>query len=241
MPQRAKRINLLTVNCQLIMSSVQIEEGWKTALANEWDKPYFQRLKDFLKQEKQAGKTIYPPGKLIFHAFDRTPYDRVKAVIIGQDPYHGPGQAMGLSFSVQRGVAIPPSLRNIYKELADDIDGFQIPSHGDLSAWADQGVLLLNSMLTVEAGKAGAHQGKGWEQFTSAVINVLNKDKENLVFLLWGKYAQEKGAIVQPSRHHVLKSPHPSPMARGFNGCKHFSQTNAFLQAKGLAPINWQV
>jgi uracil-DNA glycosylase len=223
------------------MSSVQIEAGWKEALANEWEKPYFKRLKDFLKNEKQAGKTVYPPGKLIFNAFDRTPYDRVRAVIIGQDPYHQPGQAMGLSFSVPSGVAIPPSLRNIYRELADDLEGFPMPNHGDLSRWADQGVLMLNSILTVQANNAGSHRGKGWEQFTSAVINVLNKDKEHLVFLLWGKYAQEKGAIVDPSRHKVLKAPHPSPLAKGFNGCRHFSQANDYLRQEGLEPIDWQV
>jgi len=220
--------------------NVQIEAGWKEALKNEWSKPYFQRLRAFLVAEKQAGKRIFPPGKLIFHAFDRTPYEQVKAVIIGQDPYHGPGQAHGLCFSVQHGVRIPPSLRNIYKELNTDV-GMQIPSHGNLETWADQGVLMLNSMLTVESGKAGSHKGKGWEQFTSAAINVLNKEKEGLVFLLWGKYAQEKGAIIDTSRHHVLKAPHPSPLARGFNGCKHFSQTNAFLAQQGKAPINWQV
>ena len=222
------------------MSSVQIEAGWKAALSNEWEKPYFQRLKDFLRAEKAESQRIFPPGKLIFHAFDRTSFDRVKAVIIGQDPYHGPGQAMGLSFSVPRGVRIPPSLRNIYKEINADL-GLPIPAHGDLSHWADQGVLMLNSILTVRASQAGSHRGKGWEQFTSAVINVLNRDKEGLVFLLWGKYAQEKGAIIDQSRHKVLKAPHPSPLARGFNGCRHFSQANEYLASLGKEPIDWGV
>ncbi|MEM9985214.1 MAG: uracil-DNA glycosylase [Bacteroidota bacterium] len=222
------------------MSSVQIEAGWKAALKNEWEKPYFQRLKEFLRAEKTASQRIFPPGKLIFHAFDRTSFEQVKAVIIGQDPYHGPGQAMGLSFSVPRGVRIPPSLRNIYKEINDDL-GLPIPAHGDLTHWADQGVLMLNSILTVRASQAGSHRGKGWEQFTSAAINVLNRDKEGLVFLLWGKYAQEKGAIIDPSRHKVLKAPHPSPLARGFNGCRHFSQANEYLVSLGKEPIDWGV
>lgn len=222
------------------MADVQIEPGWKEALSNEWEKPYFNRLREFLKSEKEAGQRIYPPGKLIFNAFDTTPYDQVKVVIIGQDPYHGPGQAMGLSFSVPRGMAIPPSLRNIYKELHDDV-GITSPSHGDLTQWAEQGVLMLNSILTVRAGQAGSHRGKGWEQFTSAAINVLNRDKEDLVFLLWGRYAQEKGAIIDTGRHKVLKAPHPSPLAKGFNGCRHFSQTNDYLRIKGKEPIDWQV
>lgn len=220
---------------------VQIEAGWKAALMSQWDKPYFQRLRGFLLEEKQAGQLIYPPGKLIFNAFNLTPYDQVKVVIIGQDPYHGPGQAMGLSFSVPTGVRPPPSLKNIYKELATDV-GIQMPTHGNLEPWAAQGILMLNSMLTVRASQAGSHRGKGWEQFTSSVIKTLNDHREGLVFLLWGRYAQEKGAVIDTSRHLVLKAAHPSPLARNaFSGCKHFSQTNAYLESRGQAPINWQV
>ncbi len=222
------------------MADVKIESGWKEALSNEWEKPYFNRLREFLKAEKAAGYKVFPPGNLIFNAFDTTPFDQVKAVIIGQDPYHGMGQAMGLSFSVPMGVRIPPSLRNIYKELHDDV-GMTIPTHGDLTKWAEQGVLMLNSMLTVRAGQAGSHQKKGWEEFTSAAINVLNRDREGLVFLLWGRYAQAKGAIIDTSKHKVLKAPHPSPLARGFNGCRHFSQANDYLKAQGKEPIDWQV
>lgn len=220
------------------MADVKIESGWKEALSNEWEKPYFNRLREFLKAEKAAGYKVFPPGNLIFNAFDTTPFDQVKAVIIGQDPYHGMGQAMGLSFSVPMGVRIPPSLRNIYKELHDDV-GMTIPTHGDLTKWAEQGVLMLNSMLTVRAGQAGSHQKKGWEEFTSAAINVLNRDREGLVFLLWGRYAQAKGAIIDTSKHKVLKAPHPSPLARGFNGCRHFSQANDYLKAQGKEPIDW--
>lgn len=222
------------------MADVKIESGWKEALSNEWEKPYFNRLREFLKAEKAAGYKVFPPGNLIFNAFDTTPFDQVKAVIIGQDPYHGMGQAMGLSFSVPMGVRIPPSLRNIYKELHDDV-GMTIPTHGDLTKWAEQGVLMLNSMLTVRAGQAGSHQKKGWEEFTSAAINMLNRDREGLVFLLWGRYAQAKGAIIDTSKHKVLKAPHPSPLARGFNGCRHFSQANDYLKAQGKEPIDWQV
>ena len=222
-------------------ASVKIEEGWKQALMPQWDKPYFQQLKSFLVSEKQSGHTIYPPGKLIFNAFDTTPFDKVKVVIIGQDPYHGPGQAHGLCFSVPHGVRVPPSLKRIYKELQEDV-GITIPNHGNLEKWAQQGILLLNSMLTVRAGQAASHQRKGWEQFTSSAINALNTQKEGIVFLLWGRYAQEKGAIIDPNRHHVLKAAHPSPLARhGFLGCKHFSQTNALLQQQGKEPIDWQV
>ncbi|GAB4403513.1 MAG: uracil-DNA glycosylase [Bacteroidia bacterium] len=221
--------------------SIQIEAGWKEALIDEWSKSYFQQLKAFLVEEKKKGAIIYPPGPLIFNAFNMTPFDRVKVVIIGQDPYHGAGQAHGLSFSVPQGVRTPPSLINIYKELQADV-GITPPNHGNLEAWAAQGVLLLNSLLTVRAGEAGSHKGKGWETFTSAVIRELDRQKEGLVFLLWGRYAHEKGAIINPQRHHVLKAAHPSPMAQdAFRGCRHFSRTNDILRAKGLEPIDWQV
>ena len=222
---------------------VQIETGWKTALYDEFTKPYFARIKQILRDAKDAHIPIYPPGKLIFNAFNRTPYDRVRVVILGQDPYHQPGQAMGLSFSVPRGVRIPPSLQNIYKELARSIPGFTIPNHGDLSAWADQGVLLLNTVLTVRAGQAHSHASLGWEQFTDRVIAQLNEYREHIVFMLWGSHAQKKGAFIDRRRHLVLSSPHPSPLSayRGFFGCKHFSQANAYLAAHGTAVIDWQV
>lgn len=207
----------------------------------EFSKPYFQQLKQFLLEEKKAGYTIYPPGNLIFHAFNRTPFEQVKVVIIGQDPYHGPGQAHGLCFSVPAGVTPPPSLRNVFAELQRDV-GIQMPSHGNLEKWADQGVLLLNAILTVRARQAASHRGKGWEQFTDAAIQALNDQQQGIVFLLWGRYAQEKGRIIDPQRHHVLKAAHPSPLARNaFNGCRHFSQTNALLQAQGKTPIDWQI
>jgi len=221
--------------------SVQIETAWKAALHDEFAKPYFGQLRQFLKSEKQSGQTIYPPGKLIFNAFALTPYEQVKAVILGQDPYHGPGQAHGLSFSVPMGIVAPPSLKNIYKELHTDL-GLQIPTHGNLESWATQGVLLLNSMLTVRARQAGSHRKKGWEEFTSAVIDVLNREKEGLVFLLWGRYAQDKGALIDRNKHLVLEAPHPSPLARGgFFGCRHFSRTNDYLRSKGKPAIDWQV
>lgn len=221
--------------------SVQIEPGWKAVLHDEFAKPYFTELKNFLKQEKQAGKIIFPPGKLIFNAFELTPFDQVKVVILGQDPYHGPGQAHGLSFSVPAGIVAPPSLKNIYKELHTDL-GLEVPTHGNLESWAKQGVLLLNSMLTVRAREAGSHRKKGWENFTDAVIDVLNKEKEGIIFLLWGRYAQDKGALIDRSKHLVLQAPHPSPLARGgFFGSRHFSQTNAYLTSKGKPAINWQV
>ena len=222
--------------------SVQMETSWKEALYNEFSKPYFQTLKAFLVSEKQNGQVIYPPGKLIFNAFDTTPFDEVKVVILGQDPYHGPGQAHGLCFSVQHGVAIPPSLKNIYKEQETDV-GITIPNHGNLEAWAGQGVLMLNALLTVRARQAGSHKGKGWEEFTTAAIQALNDQKEGIIFLLWGRYAQEKGAVIDPRRHHILKAAHPSPFSahNGFFGCRHFSTTNALLEKMGKAPINWQV
>ena len=221
---------------------VKLEPGWKQALAEEFDSPYMQQLRDFLLAEKQAGKVVYPPGSEIFHAFDSTPFDKVKVVILGQDPYHGPDQAHGLCFSVRQGVRIPPSLINIYKEIQRDL-GIPAPAHGHLEKWARQGVLLLNATLTVEQGKAGAHQGKGWEQFTDAAIRRLNEQRDHLVFMLWGSYAQKKGAVIDERRHLVLKAPHPSPLSahRGFIGCGHFSQANRYLEAQGQTPIDWQL
>lgn len=222
--------------------SPQIDESWKSALAEEFQKPYFAALKAFLLTEKKSGQTIFPPGKLIFNAFDSTPFDKVKVVIIGQDPYHGPGQAHGLCFSVQKGVVTPPSLKNMYKEINDDLD-LPIPSHGNLQHWADQGVLMLNAILTVRAHQAASHRKKGWEQFTDAAIRKLNADRENLVFLLWGGFAKKKATMIDPKKHHILGAPHPSPLSayNGWFGSKHFSQTNAFLESKGLAPIDWGV
>ncbi|MEO0897686.1 MAG: uracil-DNA glycosylase [Bacteroidota bacterium] len=222
-------------------ASVKIEEGWKQALMAEWGKPYFKELKAFLLEERRQGITVYPPGSLIFNAFNKTPYDKVKAVIIGQDPYHGMGQAHGLSFSVPHGIRIPASLRNIYKEMHEDI-GFQIPQHGNLEKWAEQGVLMLNTILTVRAGQAKSHHKRGWEHFTGAVLNTLNKERENLIFLLWGRPARELGNIIDPSRHYKLEAAHPSPLARGaYFGSKHFSKTNEILQKLGKEPIDWQV
>ena len=224
------------------MRDVRLEASWKAELADEFSRDYMQALRDFLQQRKQAGHTIYPPGPQIFNALDHTPFEKVKVVIIGQDPYHGPGQAHGLCFSVQPGVAIPPSLQNIYKEIERDL-GIKQPAHGCLISWADQGVLLLNAVLTVEAGQAGSHQGKGWELFTDAVINALNRKRDNLVFLLWGSYAQKKGAMIDRNRHLVLQSSHPSPLSahRGFLGNRHFSATNLYLAEHGLSSINWQL
>ena len=221
---------------------VQIETGWKTALYDEFTKPYFARIKQILRDAKDAHIPIYPPGKLIFNAFNRTPYDRVRVVILGQDPYHQPGQAMGLSFSVPQGVRIPPSLQNIYKELARSIPGFTIPNHGDLSAWADQGVLLLNASLTVERGKAGSHSRIGWQLFTNAVIEQLSRERSDLIFMLWGNFAKEKIRLIDADKHYILTSVHPSPLAgNGFSGCSHFLSANQILEARGEAPINWQI
>lgn len=218
---------------------VKIAPSWKTQLQKEFDKPYFTKLVNFVKNEYNS-HIVFPPGKEIFNAFDHCSYDNVKVVIIGQDPYHGPGQANGLCFSVRDGIRKPPSLVNIFKEIASDI-GKEIPASGNLERWAAQGVLLLNATLTVRANTAGSHQNKGWEEFTDAVIKVLSEEKENLVFLLWGAYAQNKGAIIDESKHLVLKSAHPSPFAahRGFFGNKHFSKTNTYLKEKGKAPIEW--
>ena len=220
--------------------TVKIEEGWKRALNEEFDKPYFKNLALFVKQE-YASSVCYPPAKLIFNAFDSCPYDKVKVVILGQDPYHGPGQAHGLCFSVNDGIQFPPSLRNIFKELKDDI-GKEIPMSGNLSNWADQGVLLLNATLTVKAGLAGSHQQHGWEQFTDAVIAKLNEQKEKLVFMLWGTYAQNKGKYIDPSKHLILKAKHPSPLSANFGGWfgeRHFSKCNAFLTNMHFEPIQW--
>lgn len=215
---------------------------WMQQLGHEFEQPYMQQLKQFLRQEKAQGKQIYPHSSHWFHAFWQTPLSQVKVVILGQDPYHGPGQAQGLSFSVPPGVKVPPSLMNIYKELQADM-GVQPPEHGCLEAWAQQGVLLLNAVLTVEAGQAASHQGQGWEAFSDRVIHVLNEQTRGLVFLLWGSYARKKAAFVDRSRHLVLEAPHPSPLSahRGFLGCRHFSQANAWLEQRGQAAINWQL
>ena len=219
--------------------NVKIEESWKNILSEEWNKDYFIRLTDFVRNE-YATTQIFPPGKEIFAAFDATPFDNVKVVIIGQDPYHDVNQANGLCFSVRDGIPFPPSLLNIFKEIQDDL-GTTIPTSGDLSRWAHQGVLLLNSTLTVRAHSAGSHQNKGWEQFTDEVILQLAQRKENLVFILWGAYAIKKGAFINRMKHLVLTSPHPSPLSayRGFFGCKHFSQANKYLTEHGKTPIEW--
>lgn len=222
---------------------IKIHESWKNALSKEFEKPYFAEIKQALVKDNQAGKTIYPPGKLIFNAYDTTPLSQVKVVIIGQDPYHGFGQAHGLCFSVQKGVKVPPSLQNIYKELLQDIDGFQIPSHGYLQKWAEQGVLMLNAMLTVRAKEPASHRKIGWENFTDATIKTVSDQTEHTVFLLWGRFAQNKAALIDSNKHLVLKAAHPSPFSahNGFFGCKHFSKTNAYLHQNGITPIDWQV
>jgi uracil-DNA glycosylase len=219
---------------------VKIEPTWKSKLKQEFEKEYFLRLTEFVKTE-YANNTIYPPGSLIFNAFNLCTFDNVKAVIIGQDPYHGPGQAHGLCFSVKEGVDFPPSLLNIFKEIEHDL-GIRRPPNGNLARWASQGVLLLNATLTVRAHQAGSHQKKGWEEFTDSVINVLNNEKKNLVFFLWGAYAQKKGAAIDRSKHLILESVHPSPLSamRGFFGNKHFSKCNEFLSEHGIKPIDWQ-
>ena len=223
---------------------IQLEPSWLASLGYEFELPYMQSLRSFLVAEKSAGKVIFPAGSEYFGALNTTPFEAVKVVILGQDPYHGPGQAHGLCFSVREGVSLPPSLVNIYKEIQEDLglgpDSF---NHGCLQGWADQGVLLLNSVLTVERHKAASHQGKGWETFTDKVIEVLSGRENPLVFLLWGSYAQKKGAVIDRSRHKVLQAPHPSPLSahRGFFGCKHFSKCNEFLSQIGEAPINWRI
>jgi uracil-DNA glycosylase len=218
---------------------VRIEQSWKNALADEFGKPYFESLVRFLRSEKAAGQTIYPPGSQIFRAFDLTPLDELKVVILGQDPYHGPGQAHGLSFSVSAGVPAPPSLKNISKEIESDL-GVKMSGYPDLEKWARQGVLLLNAVLTVRAGMAASHSKIGWEEFTDAVIRYISDNCEGVVFLLWGNFARSKSALIDRSRHHVLEAAHPSPLARGaFFGSRHFSQTNALLSAQGKTPIDW--
>ena len=219
--------------------NVQIEESWRQRLQTEFDKPYFEALTDFVRMEYQRGR-CYPPGKLIFNAFNLCPFDQVKVVLIGQDPYHEPGQAMGLCFSVNDGIPFPPSLQNIFKEIHDDT-GASVPASGNLTRWAQQGVMLLNATLTVREHQAGSHQGHGWETFTDAVIKVLAEQREHLVFILWGSYAQRKGAFIDRSRHLVLQSAHPSPLSayRGFFGNKHFSQANEYLKAHGVEQIFW--
>jgi uracil-DNA glycosylase len=225
------------------MSTVNpvIEESWKSRLQDEFHASYFNELKSFLTDEKLAGKVIYPPGQKIFSAFEYTPFEKVKVVILGQDPYHGTGQAHGLSFSVPDGVAPPPSLMNMFKELRDDL-GIPVPKKGNLEKWAKQGVLLLNATLTVQANTAGSHQGKGWEQFTDAVIRKISEEKKGVVFLLWGKFAQSKEKLIDTSKHFVLKAAHPSPLAGGaFFGCRHFSKTNELLVQQSLVPIDWRL
>lgn len=218
---------------------VKIEESWKRVLAPEFEKPYFQELVARLHQEKRDGRRIYPPGPLIFNAFNLTPFDKVRVVIIGQDPYHGPGQAEGLSFSVPHGVPVPPSLVNIYHEIETDL-GVTLHKDGSLRGWAEQGVFLLNAVLTVRAGEPTSHSRIGWTEFTDAVIRTLSERREGLVFLLWGNFARSKRELIDTSRHTVLEAAHPSPLARGaFFGCRHFSQTNRILESEGLPPIDW--
>ncbi len=220
---------------------VKIEQSWKEALQEEFGKPYFESLVSFLHHEKAAGKTIYPPGPAIFRAFELTPADKVKVVILGQDPYHGAGQAMGLSFSVPDNIPAPPSLKNIFKEIHDDL-GITMSGRPNLEKWARQGVLLLNASLTVQAGMPNSHSNIGWTEFTDAVIRWLSGHREGIVFLLWGSYARAKRALIDTSRHHVLEAAHPSPLARGaFFGCRHFSRTNEILAKEGLEPIDWQL
>lgn len=223
-------------------ASGQIEPSWQTRIGDELNKKYIGDLRDFLKNEYKAGKTIYPGKGNYFSALSHTPYDQVKVVILGQDPYHGPGQAHGLCFSVMPGVQIPPSLKNIYKELKTDL-GITPAKHGFLQSWADQGVLLLNSVLTVEDGKAGSHRNKGWEMFTDRIISAINQREVPVVFMLWGSYAQKKAEYVDRNRHLVLEAPHPSPLSasRGFLGCRHFSKANEFLIKNKLSPVDWEL
>jgi uracil-DNA glycosylase len=222
---------------------LNLEESWKEVLEAEFDKEYMIKLRSFLQSQQEQKRLIYPENGLIFNAFKHTPFNKVKVVIIGQDPYHGANQAHGLSFSVQKGVPIPPSLQNIFKELQAEYPDFQFPKHGDLSSWADQGVLLLNATLTVEATKAGSHQKQGWEQFTDQVIQILSEQRKGIVFLLWGKYAQAKAALIDQNKHLVLMAAHPSPFSayNGFFGCNHFIKTNEFLEKNGEKGIDWKV
>ncbi|MBL0131195.1 MAG: uracil-DNA glycosylase [Chitinophagaceae bacterium] len=222
--------------------NVKIEASWKEVLKGEFSKPYFQQIPLHIKTEKSQGKIIYPAGSLIFNAFNVTPFDKVKVVILGQDPYHGPGQAHGLCFSVQNGVPPPPSLMNIFKELQDDI-GIEIPQNGNLTHWAEQGVFLLNASLTVRAGEPMSHSKIGWAEFTDTVIKKISELKKNVVFLLWGKFAQEKRVLIDEKKHGILRSVHPSPLSAhaGFFGCKHFSKANAYLMSKGIDPVDWKL
>ena len=224
------------------MKNVQLEESWLNRLQGQFDQPYMHELREFLLTRKRHQAVIYPPGQLIFNALNSTPFEQVRVVILGQDPYHGPGQAHGLCFSVLPGVRTPPSLANIYREIQSDL-GIAKATHGNLQSWADQGVLLLNAVLTVESGQAGSHQRKGWETFTDAIVQSLNDGRDGLVFMLWGSYAQKKGAVIDREKHLVLKAPHPSPLSahRGFLGCKHFSQANDYLQQQQRVPINWAI
>jgi len=221
---------------------IKIDSSWKKVLTEEFNKPYFSQIVHHIKTEKLQGKTIYPPGSLIFNAFNSTPFDKVKVVILGQDPYHGPGQAHGLCFSVQKGTPPPPSLVNIFKELNNDI-GIEMPGHGNLTHWAEQGVFLLNASLTVRAGEPMSHSKIGWAEFTDSVIKKISELKKNVVFILWGKFAQEKSVLIDISKHCILKAAHPSPLSahNGFLGCKHFSKTNEYLMGKGIDPIDWQL
>lgn len=222
-------------------AEVKIESSWKRILQAEFEKPYFTNLVEFLKKEKESGKTIYPPGPQIFNAFEQCPFDKVRVVILGQDPYHQPGQAMGLSFSVPKGVPLPASLKNIYKEIQSDLN-VKMPDHGDLTEWAKNGVFLLNAILTVEKSKAGSHQKTGWQEFTDAVIKNLSNHKNKIVFLLWGNYARSKKLLIDQSKHAVLEAAHPSPLAGGaFFGCRHFSKTNEILLQLNQPPIEWKI
>ncbi|WP_316798293.1 uracil-DNA glycosylase [Pedobacter frigidisoli] len=220
-----------------------LEPGWLAILDSEFEKDYMKSLKAFLQKEKETGATVYPKGSDIFNALNTTPFDQVKVVILGQDPYHGAGQAHGLSFSVQRGIAVPPSLKNIYKELESDIEGFKTPGHGNLTHWAEQGVLLLNATLTVRVSEAASHQNRGWEVFTDEIIKALSQKREHIVFLLWGKYAQQKAALIDEKKHYILTAPHPSPFSAhtGFLGSRHFSKTNQLLIQNNLTPIDWNL
>ncbi len=223
--------------------SVKIDESWKERLGPAFEAESFLKLSSFLKTEKAAGKTIYPPGPSIFEAFNRTKFNQVKVVILGQDPYHGPNQAHGLSFSVNEGIPYPPSLLNILKACMADVPGFMIPANGNLSKWAERGVLLLNATLTVEAGNAGSHQKRGWEEFTDAVIKTISDQKEHVSFMLWGAFAQSKSTLIDAEKHLILKAPHPSPLSahKGFFDCQHFSKTNEWLISKGIEPIDWKL
>lgn len=224
------------------MSQIRLHESWLTFLKPEFESEYMSNLKAFLKQEKEQGKIVYPAGNDIFNALNLTPLDKVKVLLLGQDPYHGPGQAHGLSFSVQEGIPFPPSLQNIFKELGNDLS-IPYPRSGNLTKWAEQGVLLLNATLTVRQSEAGSHQKKGWEIFTDKIISLVSAQNEPIVFLLWGKYAQDKANLIDTNKHLILNAPHPSPLSshRGFFGCKHFSQTNDFLKSKGKSPIDWSL